>query len=190
MSLGALLAAGALAACGGGDEPRDSTDNVRSPLKDPERSGRSGTLEQTACSIVKPADVRKAVGLGSDYPLKARRSDSLDLSNCDWTGGPVTVARVTIDAAPSAELRYYNLFSEQLEFHNDEPARRPHQVRGVGADSAYGGAGAWWTRSRAQLIAFKGKRILRVRMVVKGFGNAQRRRAAIELARTTFSRLD
>ena len=41
--------------------------------------------------------------------------------------------------------------------------RRPYQLKHVGDDEAYGGAGAWWTRSKGQLVAYADKRILRVR---------------------------
>jgi hypothetical protein len=176
-------------ACGGDDGPKDSTENVVSPLKSGERSGRSGTLRDTACTLVRPRAVRRALGLGTDYRLRARRNDSLDLSVCDWSGGPVTLVRVQIDAATNAELRFYNLLAEQLQNHNDEPDLRPRQIKGVGNDSAYGGAGGWWTRSRRQLIAYKRKRILRIRAVADGLGDAGRRRAAVRLARLTYARL-
>lgn len=176
-----------LAGCGGDeDESRDSTDNVRSPLLSGERAGRSGTLEQTACSLVRSADVQEALGLRERYRLKTRRNDSLDLSSCDWSGGPVELVRLSIDAAPSPELRFSNLLAEQLEYHNAEPARKPRQIRGVGRDSAYGGAGAWWTRGRSQLIAFKRKRILRIRVNARGLDDAGRRRAAVRIGRLTF----
>lgn len=90
----------ALAGCGGGEEePRDSIENVRPPLLSGERAGRSGTLEQTACTLVSSADVQDALGLGGGYRLTARRNDSLDLSSRDWSGGPTELVRLSIDAA-------------------------------------------------------------------------------------------
>ncbi len=171
-ALAALLAP---ASCGGEDGPQDSTENVVSPLKSGERSGRSGTLRESACTLVRPADVQRALDRGAGYRLEARRNDSLDLSVCDWAGGPVQLVRVQIDAATNAELRFNNLLAEQLQNHNDEPDLRPRQIKGVGRDSAYGGAGAWWTRSRKQLIAFDRKRILRIRVVADRLDDAARR---------------
>jgi hypothetical protein len=51
----------------------------------------------------------------------------------------------------------------------------------VGDDDAYGGAGAWWTRSKGQLVAYSDERILRVR--------APQRSTAVRMARLAFRRL-
>ena len=93
--------------------------------------------------------------------------------------------QMILDSAPRAELRYYNPLAEQLQFYNADPKRRPYQIKGVGDDAAYGGAGAWWTRTKGQLVAYSKNRILRVRVV----GIRARRRAAIRLGKLGFRRL-
>jgi hypothetical protein len=110
----------------------------------------------------------------------ASANNSTDLSICDWRGGGVRVELV-LDTAPRAQLRFYNQLSEQLEYYNQDRLRRPYQLRHVGDDSAYGGAGAWWTRSKRQLIAYADDRILRIR--------APERNSAARLARLAFRRL-
>ena len=59
----------------------------------------------------------------------------------------------------------------------------------MGRDSAYGGAGAWWTRAGSLLVAFKAKTILRLRVNVTGLGDTGSRRAAVILAKRAFARL-
>ena len=83
--------------------------------------------------------------------------------------------------APRAQLRFYNQHSEQLEYYNQDRLRRPYQLKHVGDDKAYGGAGAWWTKSKKQLIAYDDNRILRVRAADK--------RSAVRVARRAFRRL-
>ena len=107
-------------------------------------------------------------------------NNSTDLSICDWRGGGIRVEMV-LDTAPRAQLRFYNQLSEQLEYYNQDPLRRPYQLKHVGDDSAYGGAGAWWTRSKGQLIAYADNRILRVRAPSKA--------DAVRVARLGFRRL-
>jgi len=89
--------------------------------------------------------------------------------------------QLIVDSAPRAQLRYYNQLSEQLQFHNQDPRRRPYKIEGVGDDSAYGGAGAWWTRSKGQLVAYADARVLRIRAPLRG--------DAVRVARLTFRRL-
>jgi hypothetical protein len=120
--------------------------------------------------------------------LVPHANDSTDLSMCSWRGKEIAV-QLIVDAAPRAQLRYYDQLAEQLEFHNSEPARRPRQLRHVGDDSAYGGAGAWWTRSKGQLVAYGKERIVRVRVVGRGFDDAAKRRACVRLARAAFRQL-
>jgi hypothetical protein len=114
--------------------------------------------------------------------MRATPNNSTDLSICDWRGRGRHI-QLVLDSAPRAQLRYYNQLAEQLQFHNPEPRRRPYQLKHVGDDSAYGGAGAWWTPSKSQLVAYADERILRIR-IVDG-----KRRAAAELARRAFRRL-
>ncbi len=89
--------------------------------------------------------------------------------------------QLIVDSAPRAQLRYYNQLAEQLQFYNQDPERRPYQIKHVGDDSAYGGAGAWWTRSKGQLVAYADARILRIR--------APPRDGAVRVGRLTFRRL-
>lgn len=182
-----------LRGCGGDDasEPADSSrpgDRTerfeRTPLREP---SDSGTLKERACEVVRGREVARIAGRPR-AALEARANDSTDLSICDWRGGGMRVQMI-IDAAPRAQLRYYNQLSEQLQFFNADPERRPYQVKGVGQDSAYGGAGAWWTRSKSQLAAYAKKRIVRVRVVGRGFGDRAKRRPAARLARLCLRRL-
>ncbi len=113
------------------------------------------------CELIPFAAVRRAlVRAGASAPREAPSvaNDSLDLSICDWHGGSIEDVRVSIDSASRAQLRFFNMLAEQLEYHNANPAQRPRQLRGVGQDSAYGGAGAWWTTGRKQLVAYSRQR--------------------------------
>jgi hypothetical protein len=94
----------------------------------------------------------------------------------------VSSVKLLVDSAPRAQLRYYNLLAEQHEFHNADPARKARQIKGVGEDSAYGGAGAWWTRATRQLVAYDDNKIVKVRVNVSGFGDAEARATAVKLA--------
>jgi hypothetical protein len=114
--------------------------------------------------------------------MRATPNDSLDLTICDWHARAARV-KLLIDSAPRAQLRYYNLLAEQHEFHNADPARKARQIKGVGEDSAYGGAGAWWTRATRQLVAYDSDKIFKLRVNVTGFGDRAARRAAVKLAR-------
>jgi hypothetical protein len=143
------------------------------------RPAESGTSTARACELVRPRAVARLLQRPR-LRLSPSANDSTDLSICDWRGGGLRVELV-LDTAPKAQLRYYNQLSEQLQFHNPEPARRPHQLKHVGDDSAYGGAGAWWTPSKAQLVAYRDDRILRIR--------APDRSSAVRLARLAFRRL-
>jgi hypothetical protein len=176
-------------ACGGGDsgdgEAGDRTERFeRTPLN---RPAESGTLETSACELIPAARVARAIGR-SGTQLRAKSNDSTDLSVCDWRGGGLRV-QLVLDSAPRAQLRFYNQHAEQLQFHNADPRRRPYQLKGVGQDSAYGGAGAWWTRTKNQLVAYSHERILRIRIVGGEYDDVARRRASARLARLTFRRL-
>jgi hypothetical protein len=110
----------------------------------------------------------------------ASANNSTDLSICDWRGGGLRV-QLVLDTAPRAQLRFYNQLSEQLEYYNQDRLRRPYQLKHVGDDSAYGGAGAWWTKSKKQLIAYADNRILRIR--------TPDQESAVRVARAAFRRL-
>jgi hypothetical protein len=166
-----------VAGCGGTDAPRDRTERfAETPLRKPGESGREA---RRACSLLSPAEVARLLARPGSR-LSGSANDSTDLSICDWRGGPVRVELV-LDTAPRAQLRFYNQLSEQLEYYNQDRLRRPYQLKHVGDDSAYGGAGAWWTRSKRQLIAYADNRILRIR--------APDKRSAVRVARLAFRRL-
>jgi hypothetical protein len=154
-----------LAGCGGSSSSDgDRTEPFKqTPIKEPQESGHE---TRSACSLV--SGVRK------------RANDSTDLSICHWSSGGRRLELV-LDTAPRAQLRFYNQLSEQLEYYNQDPLRRPYQLKHVGDDSAYGGAGAWWTKSKQQLIAYADNRILRVRAPSKD--------EAARVARLAFRRL-
>lgn len=170
-----------LAGCGGNDpEPKAPPPSGKpSVLRAP---GESGTLDAKACGVLRAGTVARAVGVSASE-LRARPNDSLDLTICEWQGGPVRSVKLLVDSAPRAQLRYYNLLSEQHEFHNSDPARKARQIKGVGQDSAYGGAGAWWTRATRQLVAYDHERMVKVRVNVRGFGDREARAAAVALAK-------
>lgn len=176
-----VIAVAALAGCGGADpEPKPPPPSGKpSVLRAP---GESGTLDAKACRVLRARTVARAVGVGAGE-LRARPNDSLDLTICEWEGGAVRSVKLLVDSAPRAQLRYYNLLSEQHEFHNSDPARKARQIKGVGQDSAYGGAGAWWTRATRQLVAYDHERMVKVRVNVRGFGDHEARAAAVALAK-------
>jgi hypothetical protein len=166
--------------CGDDEGPQDRTTALKkSELLDP---GESGTLDMKACRVLAARVVARAAGAGGAR-LSARPNNSLDLSICEWSGGPVRSVKLLVDSAPRAQLRYYNLLAEQHEFHNADPARKARQIKGVGEDSAYGGAGAWWTRATRQLVAYDHDKIVKVRVNVRGFGDHEARAAAVALAK-------
>jgi hypothetical protein len=176
-----VIVVAVLAGCGGDDpEPKAPPPSGKpSVLRAP---GESGTLDAKACGVLRARTVARAVGVGGGE-LRARPNDSLDLTICEWQGGPVRSVKLLVDSAPRAQLRYYNLLSEQHEFHNSDPARKARQIKGVGQDSAYGGAGAWWTRATRQLVAYDHDKIVKVRVNVRGFGDHEARAAAVALAK-------
>jgi hypothetical protein len=180
-----LLAA--LAGCGEAatEDGTRTTAFKRSELVQP---GESGTLDARACELLSPRFVASVVGAGRT-PLEAKPNNSLDLTICDWRGGPVRSVKLLVDSAPRAQLRYYNLLAEQHEFHNSDPARKARQIKGVGEDSAYGGAGAWWTRATRQLVAYDHDKIVKVRVNVSGFGDADARAAAVAVAKRAVRKL-
>jgi hypothetical protein len=163
--------------CGSNEGPSDRTVQFeRTPLN---RPADSGTSTKRACELVRPHEIARLLKRPG-VRFRAAPNDSTDLSICDWRGGGQRV-QLIVDSAPRAQLRYYNQLAEQFQFHNTEPNRRPYQLNHVGDDGAYGGAGAWWTRSKSQLVAYADERILRIR--------TPGRRAAVRLARLAFRRL-
>jgi hypothetical protein len=176
-----VIVAALVAGCGGGDdaaEPTRPTAFKRSELTQP---AESGSLSARACQVLSPAFVARNARV-PPARLEAEPNNSLDLSICEWHGGTARV-KLLVDSAPRAQLRYYNLLSEQHEFHNSDPARKARQIKGVGQDSAYGGAGAWWTRATRQLVAYDHDKIVKVRVNVRGFGDHEARAAAVALAK-------
>jgi hypothetical protein len=181
-----------LSGCGGGDDTGSGSDGQtrttafkRSELTRPAESGK---LQARACQVLSPQFVARAVGAGSGR-LEADANNSLDLSICVWHGGQVRSVKLFVDSAPRAQLRYYNLLAEQHEFHNSDSARKARQIRGIGQDSAYGGAGAWWTRATRQLVAYDHDRMVKVRVNVSGFDDHEARVAAVAIAKRAVQRL-
>jgi hypothetical protein len=175
-----IVAAVLLAGCGGGDDP-EPTRTAAFKRSELTRPAESGSLQARACRLLSPAFVARSVHVRPSR-LEAEPNNSLDLTICEWHGGPARV-KLLVDSAPRAQLRYYNLLSEQHEFHNADPARKARQIKGVGEDSAYGGAGAWWTRATRQLVAYDHDRMVKVRVNVRGFGDSEARAAAVKLAK-------
>ena len=168
-----------VAGCGGSGSsgPGDRTEAFRqTPLKKPEDSGRE---TRRACSLLAPSEIAHLLRR-QELSFTASANNSTDLSICDWRAGAVR-AELVVDTAPRAQLRFYNQLSEQLEYYNQDRLRRPYQLKHVGDDTAYGGAGAWWTRSKKQLIAYADNRILRIR--------TPDQRSAVRVARVAFRRL-
>jgi hypothetical protein len=184
-----VIVAAVLVGCG--DDDSDSPYQTRTTafksteLREP---GESGTLDAQACKVLSPAFIVRSLRVGQ-VDLRAKPNNSLDLTICDWHGGRVQDVKLMVDSAPRAQLRYYNLLAEQHEYYNADPARKARQIKGVGEDSAYGGAGAWWTRARRQLVAYDQDKIVKVRVNVRGFDDHAARAAAVRLAKRAVRRL-
>src|SRR3954451_5871457 len=164
-----------LAGCG--SSQGDRTERFQqTPLKKP---AESGTESRRACSLLSSADVARPLRQPGQR-FSASPNDSTDLSVCDWRAGGLRVELV-LATAPRAKLRFYNQLSEQLEYYNQDPRRRPYQLKRVGDDKVYGGAGAWWTKSKQQLIAYADNRILRIRSPDQA--------SAVRVARAAFRKL-
>lgn len=176
-----VIAVSLVAGCGSddsgsGDGPR-TTAFKSNELREP---GESGTLDARACDVVPARFVARSVG-AAPGELQAEPNNSLDLTICQWHDGRARV-KLLVDSAPRAQLRYYNLLAEQHEFHNADPALKARQIKGVGEDSAYGGAGAWWTRATRQLVAYDHDKMFKVRVNVRGFDDRAARAAAVRIA--------
>jgi hypothetical protein len=176
-----VIMAGVVVGCGGGDDEGDGTRTTAFEKSELTKPGESGTLDARACEVLPARFVARRVGV-RPASLEAEPNNSLDLTICEWHGGPARV-KLLVDSAPRAQLRYYNLLAEQHEFHNADPARKARQIKGVGQDSAYGGAGAWWTRATRQLVAYDRDKIVKVRVNVRGFDDRAARAAAVLIAR-------
>ena len=160
--------------CGGDDDDSSGSDyKLRTTafksnaVREP---GDSGTRKVHACDLLRFAQ------------LTASANDSLDLSICEWDGRGRHF-KLFVDTAPKAQLRYYNLLAEQHEYYNADPELKARQIKGVGEDSAYGGAGAWWTRGRNQLVVYDHNKILKVRVNVDGWSDGRARAAAIRIGK-------
>jgi hypothetical protein len=183
---GALLIAG----CGGDDDSGSSGSDYKlrttafrsNAVREP---GESGTVKVRACEVLSPSYVAHTVGSAAVTPSP---NNSLDLSICEWDSRG-THAKLFVDTAPKAQLRYYNLLAEQHEYYNADPELKARQIKGVGQDSAYGGAGAWWTRGRNQLVVYDHNKILKVRVNVDGWSDAKARAAAIRLGKRAVRKL-
>ncbi len=172
-----------VAGCGGGDDGGggDGTRTTAFKSNDLREPGESGTLDARACDVLPARFVARSVGAHPGQ-LEAEPNNSLDLTICEWHDRRTRV-KLLVDSAPRAQLRYYNLLAEQHEFHNADPARKARQIKGVGEDSAYGGAGAWWTRATRQLVAYDHDKMVKVRVNVRGFDDHAARAAAVRVGR-------
>jgi len=163
--------------CGGDDSGSDyklrTTAFKSNAVREP---GESGTMKVRACKVLRFSDLTRSP------------NNSLDLSICEWNG-PGKHFKLMVDTAPKAQLRYYNQLAEQHEYYNADPELKARQIKGVGEDSAYGGAGAWWTRGRNQLVVYDHNKILKVRVNVDGWSDARARAAAIRLGKRAVRKL-
>jgi hypothetical protein len=183
----AIAVCSLVASCGGDDDSGSdyklrTTAFKSTPIREP---GESGTEKVRACEVLSPAFVGRTVDAS---PLEASPNNSLDLSICEWDGRGTHV-KLFVDTAPKAQLRYYNLLAEQHEYYNADPELKARQIKGVGEDSAYGGAGAWWTRGRNQLVAYDHNKIVKVRVNVDGWSDAKARAASIVVAKRAVRKL-
>ena len=181
-AIAALVVAGCGDDDGGGGDSGIETRTTAFKSNAVREPGESGTLDARACDALSTAFVAHSVGTQAAR-LDAQPNNSLDLTICVWHGGPVRSVKLLVDSAPRAQLRYYNLLAEQHEFHNSDPARKARQIKGIGEDSAYGGAGAWWTRATRQLVAYDHDKMVKIRVNVRGFDDHAARAAAVRLAK-------
>jgi hypothetical protein len=184
-----VIVAAALLGCGDGGNDESSYQTRTTAFKRSEltKPAESGTHQVRACRVLSPSFVARSVGAGK-AALTPEPNNSLDLSICEWHGTGARV-KLAVDTAPRAQLRYYNLLAEQHEYYNADPARKARQIKGVGEDSAYGGAGAWWTRFTRQLVAYDHDKMVKVRVNVDGFDDHAARSAAVRLAKRAVRRL-
>lgn len=177
-----VIVVGVLVGCGGDDDSGSPYTMRTTPFRQSElkKPAESGTMKVRACELLSQSFVSRSIG--PKAPLEAAPNNSLDLSICEWHRRGANL-KLMVDTAPRAQLRYYNLLAEQHEFHNADPARKARQIKGIGEDSAYGGAGAWWTRATRQLVAYDHDKIVKVRVNVSGFGDREARATAITLAK-------
>jgi hypothetical protein len=179
-----VIAAAVVLGCGGGGDDSSSGSPYKlrttafksNAVREP---GESGTVKVRACHVLRDRLLRG---------LQPSRNDSLDLSICEWNGTGRHF-KLMVDTAPKAQLRYYNLLEEQHEYYNADPELKARQIKGVGEDSAYGGAGAWWTRGRNQLVVYDHNKILKVRVNVEGWSDARDRAAAVRLGKRAVKNL-
>ena len=185
-----ILLALLLGGCGD-DQPaapsaNTTTSSAADDGSDPRRS--------PACRAVSAQSVRRAVAQagGPIGPLERNANDSLDLSNCEYreTSGRDLYVEITLDTAPKAPLRYYNLISEARQratFDAIPDSTQPVGVRGVGNDSTHGGVGAYWTRFTSQLTAIDDGMLVKISFHVPGANPQASRAAATRLARDVFA---
>ena len=153
-----------LAGCGGDDDDSGSDYKLRTTafksnaIREP---GESGTVKVRACTSCSPAFVARAAA--KSHALSNRPTTRSTSASASGTAAGRHL-KLIVDSAPQAQLRYYNLLAEQHEYHNADPELKARQIKGVGEDSAYGGAGAWWTRGRNQLVVYDHDKILKVRV--------------------------
>jgi hypothetical protein len=167
-----------------------STQGLRPLRHDTSRTAAGIHSDHTVCRLMGAREVASTVAaVTARTPrLQAHPNDSFELSVCRYSGGG-TVVRVVLDGAADATRRFFNMLTEANELPILLHGRNNFRlVWDVGDDHTYGGAGAYWIRSRHQIIAIHADRIARVAVVVPGAGDRQRRIVASRLARRVLAR--
>ncbi len=125
---------------------------------------------------------------GGEAPLKLATSGSARLSQCSYSA-PGVVVSVSLDTASDSHQRFSNRVVEEIQFSDNDPARIPRPVKGIGDPGSENG-GAVWTTSSAQLLAIRGKRLLIVDFYVRGLPDGRLRDGAAALARRAYAITD
>ncbi|HEY8584402.1 MAG TPA: hypothetical protein VIL49_15700 [Capillimicrobium sp.] len=190
-----LLCVVLLTGCGGGEDAPSTVAEEPGRVSGPASNGEelerdvqrtaAGVDGLSVCELLPVSQIERITGVRG---LRAKTTDSLNLSVCDYRGRGATVA-VMLDGAGDATRRYFNQLYEAYQKFNTVPSLKAHNVKGVGDDGTYGGTGAWWTVGRAQLVGFDDDRITRVAVVVPGSTNAERKAAAIAITRKLFAKV-
>jgi hypothetical protein len=197
----------AVTGCGGGDDgtpdrratttvttapgtPTTSTQGLRPLRRDRSRVAAGIARGREVCRVLRAGEVASTVAAvtGRRPSLRAHANDSFELSVCRYSGRGALV-RVVLDGATDATRRFFNMLTEANELPILLHGRNNFRlVWDVGDDRTYGGAGAYWIRSRHQIIAIHADRIVRVTAAAPGAGDRQRRIIASRLARRVLVR--
>jgi hypothetical protein len=163
------------------------------PLRhDTSRTSAGIAAGDQVCRLLGAAEVATTIRAvtGRLPRLHAEPNDSFELSICRYSGSGALV-RVVLDGAADATRRYFDMETEASQLPRLLNQRVDFRlVWDVGDDRTYGGAGAYWTPSRHQLIAIHADRIARVAVTASGSVDRQRRVVASRLARRVLVRAD